>query len=201
MRHRIDIPQGIRLVVLDMDGTIYRKPHMAHYMLRRQWRHLPSLIAERLYRRRQRKALKNLEILKSWNPEILKSIDARWYTQSYLPSMVDIIATRYRPEAWLQPLLDECRQRQIKVAILSDYEAVTDKLHALHLSPDAFAGIYAASEAGTIQPAPRLGAFLMERLYPDSSARPAWSEVLFIGDRPDTDGALANALGAQYMRV
>ena len=179
-----------------MDGTIYRKPHMTRYMLRRQRRHLPSLIAERLYRRRQRKALKDKAA-----QACRKSFSNEWYTQSYLPSMVDIIATHYHPEPWLQPLLEECRLRQIPVAILSDYEAVTDKLHALGLSPEAFAGVYAASEAGTIKPDARLGSFLMDRLYPDTDRRPAWREVLFIGDRPDTDGALADALGATYMRV
>ena len=118
--------------MLDLDGTIYRKPRMAWYMLCKQCCHLPSLIAERRWRKAQRQALKD------GRPMPPMPVAEQWYRNSYLPSMVQIIAEHYQPAPWLQPLLDECRQRKIKVLILSDYEAATDKLHALGINPDAF---------------------------------------------------------------
>ena len=185
------------MVVLDLDGTIYRKPHMVRYMLCSQWRHLPSLIAERRWRRAQRKAIGNSKIqrFKDSNPPFSEN----WYRQSYLPAMVQIIAEHYTPATWLQPLLDECKQRGIKVVILSDYEAAHDKLHALGIDPAMFDAILSTGDFGTIKPDPRLGDILKQHI--NNNAALDWRHVLFIGDREDTDGSLAHALGAQFIHV
>ena len=197
----IDIPAGIRLIVLDMDGTIYSKPHMTSRMLLTQWHHLPFMVHERITRAYRRRQVGKCEAPDRLLRAKWPTLYSRWYKRSYLPSMVKIIGRYYRPQAWLHPLLDECRQRQIPVVILSDYEAVTDKLHILGLKEEMFDGVYATSEAGTLKPDPRLGTYVMEQVYPDAAKRPEWKNVLFVGDRPDTDGALAEALGAQYLRV
>ena len=200
MLSRIDIPADIRLVVLDLDGTIYRKPRMAFYMILKQWRHMPSLIAERRWRKTQRRALQQ------HTPQPIMPVSQQWYNASYLPSMVQIIAEHYHPEPWLQPLLDECRTRSIKVIILSDYEAVTDKLRALHLNPAAFDATLATGDFGTIKPDPRLSAVIAPYITDPAAPKTEqaailWQHVLFIGDRPDTDGALAQSLGAQFILV
>lgn len=192
----ISIPQDITVVVLDLDGTIYRKPHMVWYMICKQWRHLPSIIAERRWRKAQRKALQ------TGNPMPHMPVPEQWYRRVYLHSMVQIIAEHYSPAPWLQPLLDECKQRKIKVAILSDYEAAIDKLNALHLSPSAYDLILSTGDFGTIKPDPKLGDILAEHLFSGKkSATINWQHVLFIGDRQDTDGKLAYALGAQFIQV
>ena len=192
MLTHISIPEGITVVVLDLDGTIYRKPRMALYMLRKQWCHLPSLIAERRWRKAQRQALHR------GTPMPPMPVAEQWYRQSYLPSMVQIIAEHYQPAPWLQPLLDECRLRKIQVIILSDYEAATDKLRALHLDATAFDAILSTGDFGTIKPDPELGNILRSAI---KNAAVNWQQVLFIGDRPDTDGQLAQALGAQFHLV
>ena len=122
----------------------------------------------------------------------------QWYRQSYLPSMVQIIAEHYQPAPWLQPLLDECRLRKIQVIILSDYEAATDKLRALRLDATAFDAILSTGDFGTIKPDPELGNILRSAI---KNATVNWQQVLFIGDRPDTDGQLAHSLGAQFRLV
>lgn len=188
----ITIPDNIAVVVLDMDGTIYRKPCMAWYMLGKQIFHLPSLLAERRWRKAQRKALK------AGKPMPPMPVSEQWYRNCYLTSMVQIIAAHYSPQPWLQPLMDECRRRSIRVAILSDYEAVQDKLQALGVEPSAFDAILATGDFGTIKPDPALGVILGSAI---KNATIDWQQVLFIGDRPDTDGLLARALGAQFVLV
>ena len=196
MLTHIHIPEGVTVVVMDLDGTIYRKPRMAWYMLCKQWRHLPSLIAEGCWRKAQRQALKK------GIPMPPMPVSAKWYKESYLPSMVQIIADHYHPAPWLQPLLDECLQRKIKLFILSDYEAATDKLQALGLNPADFDAILATGDFSTIKPDPRLANILAQHITPDTeNATVNWQHVLFIGDRPDTDGQLARALGAQFFPV
>lgn len=188
----IKIPSDITMIVLDMDGTIYRKQRMVRYMLRKQWRHFPKLIAERRWRKAQRKALRTGGDM----PQM--PVSEEWYRQSYLPSMVEVIREHYTPQAWLQPLLEQCKHRNIPVIILSDYEAVTDKLQALGLDASAFAAVLATGEMGTIKPDKRLGERVQQALHAETID---WRHVLFVGDRPDTDGLLAQALGAQFIQV
>lgn len=196
----IPIPDDIAVVVLDMDGTIYRKPRMAWYMICKQWRYLSSLIAERRWRKVQRKALSSQQSAINSQP-----FSDKWYKDSYLLAMVDIIRQHYRPQEWLQPMLEECKRRRIKIAILSDYEAVEDKLHALGLNPADFDAILATGDFDTIKPDKRLGTILLHHLFPENTetnnAAFNWRHVLFIGDREDTDGQLAHALGAQFIKV
>lgn len=199
MLTHIPIPDDIKVVVLDMDGTIYRKPRMAWYMICKQWRNLPSLIAERRWRKAQRKALlTGLEM-----PNM--PVSTNWYRTSYLPSMMQIITKHYTVQPWLQSLLEECKRRGINIAILSDYEAVEEKLHTLELNPADFDAILATGDFDTIKPDKRLGAILLHHLYPSTTdtnnAAFNWRQVLFIGDREDTDGQLAHALGAQFIKV
>ena len=193
MLTHINIPEDVTVVVLDLDGTIYRKPRMAWYMMLKQCCHLPSLIAERRWRKAQRKALQTGEPMPSM------PVSEQWYRRVYLPSMVQIIAEHYYPAPWLQPLLDECRQRKIKVFILSDYEAATDKMHALGINPAAFDAVLSTGDFATIKPDPRLGEILAQHITNNAAVN--WQHVLFIGDRPDTDGQLAQALGAQFQLV
>ncbi|MBQ7531104.1 MAG: HAD family hydrolase [Paludibacteraceae bacterium] len=189
----ITIPENIAAVVLDLDGTIYCKPQMALYMFAKQWRHLPSLIAERRWRKAQRKALREGTQM----PPM--PVTEHWYRTSYLPSMVDVIAKHYKPVPWLQQLMDECRQRQIPVLILSDYEAVADKLRVLGLQPEAFDAILASADYGTLKPDTKLGEILATHISKNAAVN--WQQVLFVGDRQDTDGQLAQALGAQFILV
>ena len=165
----ISIPKNVSLVVLDLDGTLYRKPRMAWYMIRSQWRHLPSLAAERRYRRLLRRRL---------------ALDT-----ANTPAKT---VTR-----------DDCHTRGVKVALLSDYEAAVDKLRVLRLNPDDFDCILSTGDLGTIKPDPSLGDMLLRHLYPagDMPDPFPWQHALFIGDRQDTDGMLAHALGAQFMQV
>ena len=200
MLTHIPIPDDITAVVLDLDGTIYRKPKMALYMLLKQWCHLPSLIAERRWRKAQRKALREGKLMPSM------PVSEQWYRQNYLPSMVDIIAKHYQPQPWLQPLISECKRRHIQLIILSDYEAATAKLQALGIDPKLFDLILSTGDFSTIKPDPQLGEIIAGYLlsgqsdatHKKNNAAIIWQHVLFIGDREDTDGMLAHALGAQF---
>lgn len=193
MLTHITIPENIAVVVLDFDGTIYRKPRIGLYMFAKQWRHLPLLIAERRWRKAQRQALVTGGVMPP------RPVPELWYRTSYLPSMVDVIAKHYKPALWLQPLMDECKQREIPVVILSDYEVVTEKLRVLGLQPEAFDAILASGDFGTIKPDPKLGEILAAHISKNAAVN--WQQVLFIGDRQDTDGLLAQALGAQFILV
>ena len=87
----ISIPNDVALVVLDLDGTLYRKPRMAWYMIRSQWRQLPSLAAERRYRRLLRRRLA-LNTSNAHDKTVTQEFSDKWYNETELPAMVRIIA-------------------------------------------------------------------------------------------------------------
>lgn len=188
-----------RLIIIDVDGTLYKKPRMAWYMICAEWRHLHFLALERRLRRWQRQHLgQDLHRCHLQKKKKFWQRFEAWYSYSYLPTMVEVIRSRYTLQPWVKPLLNDCHEQHIPVVLLSDYEAVEQKLEVLGLSSSQFAAVFSTADFGTIKPDPILGQRIIEALdMPDID----WRNVLFIGDRPDTDGALATALGAQFRLV
>ena len=83
----------------------------------------------------------------------------------------------------------------VRVVVLSDYDMVEEKLEALGLSGSMFDWVAAAPALGGLKPAHQLMTVVAERM----GVRP--SQCLVLGDREDTDGALARATGAQFYLV
>lgn len=81
------------------------------------------------------------------------------------------------------------------MVIYSDYGAVIEKLEALGIDPSPFDMIISAPELGALKPSESCARRLLEMLEADPKT------TLFVGDREDKDGASANAVGAQYLKV
>lgn len=185
---------NIKLVILDLDGTIYRKPLMPWYMLLHligQW--------HKLFReRRARKMLKGQFFGAEFYTRLYKAMGfdgaEKWYWNVYMPAMIDVIKQHYHAAQWLIPFIEQMRKNGARIVVLSDYELVEPKLNALHISPLIFDAIYDAPSLGGLKPAKQLGLNLLEQY----GTQP--EETLVIGDRKDTDAALALAIGATYMK-
>lgn len=197
------LTEQVRAVVLDLDGTIYDKRGLAARLVVSQLPFLPLLAAEQ----KTRKALKGqsfgteaafyarffdeMAAGRPFSPRMAR----RWYFRRYMPAMVRIIGRSYRPQKWVEPLVTVCRQRGIGVAVYSDYGFVTEKLCALGLDPQSFDCVVSAPELGGLKPSAQTAAQVLQRLH----AVP--TDCLFVGDRIDTDGASARAVGAQFVLI
>ena len=189
-----------RLVVFDLDGTLYAKPRMVWHMLfssPSEWR---LMWAERKTRKQLRgKWLGDenkfyqtyFQTYCSLSTDQLRT----WYFEKYMPLMVNVIRKYYKTAEWILPLIIECKKRGIRLVILSDYGHTHEKLEALGIDNDLFDWVVSAPELGGLKPASPLIDKIIEHMGI------TYAQCLIIGDREDTDGQLAKATGAAFCLV
>ena len=203
---RLDImtlPNGIKAVVLDLDGTLYDKRGIVRRMVLGQLGSLSVLAAEQ----QSKKALRGhyfgteeafydrfFEVM-SRGHLYNKQVARWWYFHVYMPLMVLVLRLWHTPRPWVKPLIEDCHRRGIYLAVYSDYGCVLEKLRALGLDTDDFCYLVSAPELGGLKPAKQCA----EKVLHTLGVAP--EETLFIGDRDDTDGESARAVGAQFMLI
>ncbi|MGN0187628.1 MAG: HAD family hydrolase [Paludibacteraceae bacterium] len=197
------LTETVQAVVLDLDGTLYDKRHIARRLVMQHLCTLPLLAAEQNARKRLKgqhfgteaafydSFFRRMAQTHLYTPRIARC----WYFRVYMPSMVRTIRRRYRLNAWVEPLLTECRKRHIRIAVYSDYGCVPEKLAALGLHTDRFDVVVSAPQLGGLKPARESAARVVEMLNVPAG------NCLFIGDRDDTDGASARAVGAKFYLI
>lgn len=192
-----------RLVVFDLDGTIYAKSRIVWRMLCAAPNDWKRMRAERKTRKKLRgKWLQNEELFNQTYFQTLANYckstpeDMRiWYTNRYMPLMVSVIRKYYKPVEWLMPFVVECKKKDIRLVVLSDYGYTNEKLNALNINTNIFDWVISAPELGGLKPAPQL----LEKVAEHMAVTP--QQCLVIGDREDTDIALAKAVGAAFFLV
>ena len=119
----------------------------------------------------------------------------QWYEQDYMPLMVRLLERYYNVDSFVVPLLKELRRRGILTVVFSDYGLVDDKLRALGADPELFDFRLAAPDMGGLKPNRQL----FEKVL--SEVGVSAGEALMAGDREDTDGEGARAVGMRYINV
>lgn len=196
-------PEGLKAVVFDVDGTLYRQAPLRRAMLFRLfgtyamrpfegWRTVRALSA---YRHAQ-EALRDAATTDAAEAQLARAcartdLDRavvqqcveRWMEREPLP-----ILGRFRYRGLVE-FLEACRGQGLQLAALSDYPA-SDKLKALGIA-DLFDLVLCAQspEIGVFKPNPRGLAVALHRL----GVSPA--DCLYVGDRPEVDAEAAHAAG------
>lgn len=190
-----------RLVILDLDGTLYDKKGLSSRMVL----HAPWYILRMLVERKTRAEMKGIwmgdHFCQTYNRRMAERLhcseaEARaWYEQHYMPLMVRIIGKYQRVNEWVIPFLEACKERGVKIVVLSDYGHAKEKLQALGIDTQLFDWVVSASELGGLKPAAELMHVVTERMGVSAT------ECLVIGDREDTDGEMAHKTSAEFWRV
>jgi len=193
----------IRLVVFDVDGTLYRQRPVRLKMLRDivihaiSKRDLNVLAVLTNYRRiRERQGNEQVEdfepalisetaALTSNSADTVRAIVSEWVDQRPVPYLA---GCRY---PGLQELFAGLRRKGKSIGVLSDYPAKA-KLIALELTADYI--VSAGDEGvGVLKPHPRG----LERLIAAAGAKV--DTTLMIGDRADRDGSVAQRVGVRAL--
>ena len=195
--------KNYKLVVFDLDGTLYNKRGLSLRMVL----HAPLDIRNMQAERATRASMKGMWMgdEKHFYETFFQRMAARmhcsataaeqWYNQRYMPLMVKMIG-KYQPlSEWVMPFIAECKEKGVKMVVLSDYEYAEEKLRALGLNPELFDWVASAPLLGGLKPAPELMHIITERMGV------APQDCLVIGDRDDTDGEMARRTGAQFRKV
>lgn len=193
----------VKVVVLDLDGTLYDKHGLARRLVWGDLLELSFIVRERRARKEMRgQWYGNSEMFnKTFFANMVKgspwtsSFIRWWYHTCYMPMMVRIIRKRYHPRGWVIDFVSACRQMGVGVVVLSDYSHTEEKLQALGLDVQLFDWVVSAPELGGLKPAKELMVAVAEKVGV------APSQCVVIGDREDTDGAMARAVGAEFWLV
>ena len=194
---------SVDLVVLDLDGTLYNKRHLSLRMVMHALCDIRKMQAERHTRANMKGTyLGNKESFYATyflrlSQTLNTSADSiqYWYEKRYMPQMVRLIGKHHHAGDWVMPFIQQCRSQGIKLVVLSDYGHAEDKLQALGLSPTLFDWVVSAPELGGLKPAPQLLHQVAQQMGVTVE------KCLVIGDREDTDGAMARATGAQFQLI
>ena len=196
-------------VLFDLDGTLYDKKGLARRLifeaLRRgrleaggPWRPfscLRLLALERKVRRSLAGESADYETLYcgiAGRAGISRERVRAWYDQWYMPAMVGQLEKHYGPRREVVAMAEGYRAKGVKIAVLSDYGCVREKLEALRIHPEMFDALLDAPSLGGFKPSAQV--FLAACAY--LNADPA--QCVMVGDRPDTDGG-CSAVGMQYI--
>ncbi len=193
-----------KLVILDVDGTLYCERTMRGAML-------CELGSELLSRPSNWKVIKHIQEFRKAHEELAGTEDtevfARQFELASLRLGIKAQELRRTIEEWMfvRPLrhLEQCRfsgsdvfvselkQLGIAVAFLSDYPC-RDKVRVLGFDPEDahWAG---DTHIGAMKPSPRGIALLSSRLGVGAN------DVIVIGDRDDRDGEAARRAGVDYL--
>jgi len=196
----------MKAVIFDVDGTLYEQARLRRKMLYalleyytiRPWRAQELLILSRFRAEREKRAgaigpdLENAQY--TWCaekggyaiPKIKRTVE-QWIFQK---------PNRYLAECvypGTQAFFESLRQHNIKIGIYSDY-AAHDKLAALGLQADI---VVSSTDpcVDRMKPNPEGLLYIAQQL------QIAPEECLFIGDRPELDGACAERANMPYLIV
>ena len=189
-----------RAVIFDLDGTLYDKSGLAR-----------RLIFAELLRGRLRMLKREREVRKELRGKPFKSEEAfyaaffarfdkpefarRWYFEEYMPDMVAILRKHYHTAPWVQTVIPELRANGRKVVVFSDYGFVEEKLRAIGFRLDWADHIFDAPSLGGLKPCRES----FETLCREIGCPP--SDCMMVGDRADTDGAGARAVGMPFVHI
>lgn len=194
--------KNYKVVVFDLDGTLYDKRGLAWRMVL----HAPWHMCKMLRERQVRASMKGwigeeddfyIEFFKRLTKDWKYSIEGTmaWYYDRYLPLMVKMIGKYHPVGKWVMPFISECKEKGVKMVVLSDYERAKEKLQVLGIDEALFDMVATSSDLGGLKPAPEL----MHQVAEFMGVTPR--ECLVVGDREDTDGEMARAVGADFRKI
>ncbi len=194
----------VRGIIFDLDGTLYAlRWYLRILFFIRLFPH--GLRLRRFLRVRETFAgadLKSQERLLSaiskelGGRENMRSADTRrWIDEAFYVSYIALMPFFRFSRPGLAQLLAALRAKGIRLAVLSDFGRVPERLEKLRISPSLFDTVASCEAAGALKPHKR--PFL--DIAKDWGVLPG--DILVIGDRADTDGAAAQSAGMQFVRI
>ncbi len=190
----------IRAITFDVDGTLTDAKALRWPMLWRNWHRLRVLrVGMRVREELRRETFASGAAMRTIEAErVAARLDCGVDTaRKALDAVFDASMTaalRGQPVADVRAALQQLRARGIAIAAISD-RRIDDKLMAIGLHDLPWVARISADDVGVLKPHTALMSLACAQLHVQPS------EVVHVGDRDDTDGALARACGARFVLV
>jgi len=196
--------KNIRGIIFDLDGTLY---HMKWFMRPLMFLRIApsgSLLLEYM-KVRKPYAGKDFGGGEQLMDSIVESFAKKqglsaekirkWVDRSFYPSFIYSLRFLRKSRPGLNEWLLHLRRQDIRLAVLSDFGKVPERLEALKIKTELFDTIASAEELGALKPHTRPFKEILDQWH----LTPA--EVLVAGDRKDTDGVAAASLGMPFVQI
>ena len=194
------------VVFFDLDGTLYENRELKWRMPLSAFggpgtlRNLRLMAAERGCRRTIARGPQGLAgydtlfSLMSSKTGVPAEQVREWFSGWYMPLMVRQIARHCKPREGVVERIEALRREGVRVAILSDYGFIREKLDALGIDPGLFEALLDAPSLGGFKPSPDVFRAACQCLE--------WApqDAIMVGDRPDTDGG-SEAVGMRFLNI
>lgn len=124
-----------------------------------------------------------------------KGVSKDWYYNTYMKDTMWLLYKYFKMRPWVKRIIPELRSRDIKIAVLSDYGFVWQKLEAIGFDPSWADFVLDSPKAGALKPSKAPFLLVAEALGVDPS------DCVVVGDREDTDGMGAREAGMKFKLV
>jgi putative hydrolase of the HAD superfamily len=194
----------IKGIIFDLDGTLYQMHwYMRPLLTCKLFPH--SLRLPRFLKIRNKfsgiEMISRENLMKSVCDELAlieKSTSSdmhSWIMNHFYPSFISIMSHFRNSRPDLNQILQTLKNNGYKMAVLSDYEKVDERLKRLEISSTVFDVLKSSELSGALKPASRpfLEIAANWNLPPES--------ILVIGDRDDTDGRAARDANMPFVKV
>ncbi len=193
---------SVKGIIFDLDGTLYRmewffRPLLFLMLFPHSMRLLRFLSARSIFAgvdtgSRNKLINEVCGIVAKQEKKTIEEI-GRWISEKFYPAFVATMTLQRRGRPHIESTLRMLSEKGVRLAVLSDFNAVGERLGKLKIPVDCFDVIASCEEFGALKPATR----------PFMQIALSWninpSSILIIGDRDDTDGCAARNAGMQFM--
>jgi HAD superfamily hydrolase (TIGR01662 family) len=192
----------VKGIIFDLDGTLYRmRWYMRPFLTLMLFPHimrLPRFLKIRgTYAGVEMESSDALykEVVKKLAPIEKKSEETllHWIDSHFYKAFVNVMFFLKNSRPHVNKTLQMLKQNGFKLAVLSDYDRIPERLDKLNIDKSVFTIMTSSESFGALKPSPAPFNKIAENWNLDPS------EVLVIGDRDDTDGEGARGAGMKFI--
>jgi HAD superfamily hydrolase (TIGR01549 family) len=118
-----------------------------------------------------------------------------WYRTKFMFEFIRMLGRDAVARPGLVSLCTKLREYGVKLAVVSDYGFVDERIIALRIPLEIFDGLYASEDYGVLKPSPKPLLALAREWGIEAG------NMVMIGDRMDRDGVCAKAAGMEFIGI
>ncbi|MDO5577600.1 MAG: HAD family hydrolase, partial [Fibrobacter sp.] len=160
----MDKVSSIKGIIFDLDGTLYQMRWYMRALVTVQV--FPNCLRlPHFLKIRSQFAGKDLNSREELLSEVCRQFSAKehlseqaalkWILNSFYPAFANTMKYLYSSRPKLNETLEMLKNSGIKLAVLSDYDLVHERLQNLSINPDHFTTITSSEVYGALKPSPR----------------------------------------------